>query len=292
MESVKKSIDERAQLKRQYDRRVNKRLMQIQESKVVSSKALDASLVVTRCSGTKSDEHITSSSSGTYITHVVDADIRPVNDQVSSAEISSGHRFSPKTTSAMYEKISPRTYLRWKPTGKIITTVGLKWIPTGKLFDSCTSKVDSEPPNGSNDDITNPYECNQTLNVSAVQASLFNDKWRLQTTLQAPFLKEKKVKLTPGYISSGLVQNPVSPTPYVPPSKKDYEILFKPLFDEYFNPLPCAVSLDPVAVAAQEQLIQPIHLHQLPLIKMYHLLVLHQQIRKFNLKSLMKVLKN
>ncbi|GJW60660.1 hypothetical protein Tco_0109995 [Tanacetum coccineum] len=29
----------------------------------------------------------------------------------------------------------------------------------------------------------------------------------------------------PGYISSGLVQNSVSPTPYVPPSKKDYEIL-------------------------------------------------------------------
>ncbi|GJW73190.1 hypothetical protein Tco_0132560 [Tanacetum coccineum] len=87
MKSVKKSIDERAQLKRQYDRRVNKRLMQMQESKVVSSKALDASLVVTECSGTKSDEHITSSSSGTYITHVVDADIRPVNDQVPSAEV-------------------------------------------------------------------------------------------------------------------------------------------------------------------------------------------------------------
>ncbi|GJZ65382.1 retrovirus-related pol polyprotein from transposon TNT 1-94, partial [Tanacetum coccineum] len=31
--------------------------------------------------------------------------------------------------------------------------------------------------------------------------------------------------MTPGYISSGLVQNSVSPTPYVPPSKKDYEIL-------------------------------------------------------------------
>ncbi|GJW36653.1 hypothetical protein Tco_0059573 [Tanacetum coccineum] len=70
----------------EYDRRVNKRLMQMQESKVVTSKALDASLVVTECSGTKSDEH-TSSSSGTYITHIVDADIRPVNDQVSSAEI-------------------------------------------------------------------------------------------------------------------------------------------------------------------------------------------------------------
>ncbi|GKF12900.1 hypothetical protein Tco_0050826 [Tanacetum coccineum] len=43
--------------------------MQSRESKVVSSKALDANLVVTECGGTKSDEHITSNSSGTYITH-------------------------------------------------------------------------------------------------------------------------------------------------------------------------------------------------------------------------------
>ncbi|GJY90311.1 hypothetical protein Tco_0505507 [Tanacetum coccineum] len=36
-----------------------------------------------------------------------------------------------------------------------------------KVFIDSTTKVDSEPPNGSNDDITNPYECNQTLYVSA-----------------------------------------------------------------------------------------------------------------------------
>ncbi|GJW69859.1 hypothetical protein Tco_0126776 [Tanacetum coccineum] len=90
----------------------------------------------------------------------------------------------------------------------------------------------------------------------------------------------------------GLVRNPVSPTPYVSPSKKDYEILFQPLFDQYFNPPPSVVSLDPVAVAALELLIQPVHLYQLLLIKIYHLLVLHQQIRKFNLKSLIKLTKN
>ncbi|GKG59012.1 hypothetical protein Tco_0602721, partial [Tanacetum coccineum] len=56
--------------------------------------------------------------------------------------------------------------------------------------------------------------------------------------------------LTLGYISSGLVQNPVSPTPYVSPSKKDYEILFQPLFDEYFNPPPCVISPNPVVVTA------------------------------------------
>nr|GFA39571.1 hypothetical protein [Tanacetum cinerariifolium]GFA39573.1 hypothetical protein [Tanacetum cinerariifolium] len=55
-------------------------------------------------------------------------------------------------------------------------------------------------------------------------------------------------QLTTGYISSRLVQNSISPTPYVPPSKKDYEILFQPLFDEYFNLPPPVVSPDPVVV--------------------------------------------
>ncbi|GJS69404.1 hypothetical protein Tco_0702245 [Tanacetum coccineum] len=48
--------------------------------------------------------------------------------------------FSPNKTSAVYEKTSPRSDLRWKPTGRIFKSVGLRWIPTGKLFDSCTSK--------------------------------------------------------------------------------------------------------------------------------------------------------
>ncbi|GJV92304.1 hypothetical protein Tco_1540117 [Tanacetum coccineum] len=60
-----------------------------------------------------------------------------------------------------------RSCLRWKSTGKIFKTVGLRWVPTRKIFTSSTTKVDSEPPNGSNKDITNPYECEQTLNVSA-----------------------------------------------------------------------------------------------------------------------------
>ncbi|GKB17986.1 hypothetical protein Tco_0851909 [Tanacetum coccineum] len=107
--------------------------------------------------------------------------------------ISKGYRFSPNKSSAVHEKSNtPRSYL-------------------------------SEPLNGSNDDITNPYECDQTLNVSAGTLNLsagtsFNPikerlrvwlpkrlishkpgfqrilsdahkQWRLQTTLQALFLK-------------------------------------------------------------------------------------------------------
>ncbi|GJR09042.1 hypothetical protein Tco_0791694 [Tanacetum coccineum] len=36
-------------------------------------------------------------------------------------------------------------------------------VPTGKIFKSSTTKVDSEPLNGLNEDITNPYECEQTI---------------------------------------------------------------------------------------------------------------------------------
>ncbi|GKA08886.1 hypothetical protein Tco_0688217 [Tanacetum coccineum] len=60
-----------------YERRVNKRQMQMHEGKVDSRKALDVSLVVTECSRIKSDKHDTRKSLGNYITHAVDA----VSDQ-------------------------------------------------------------------------------------------------------------------------------------------------------------------------------------------------------------------
>ncbi|GJR04555.1 hypothetical protein Tco_0527539 [Tanacetum coccineum] len=82
--------------------------------------------------------------------------------------ISKGYRFSPNKSFAVHEKPNtPRSCLRWKPTGRIFKFAGLKWIPTGKMFTNSTTKVDSEPLNGSNEDITNPYECDQTLNIGA-----------------------------------------------------------------------------------------------------------------------------
>ncbi|GJX22061.1 hypothetical protein Tco_0226506 [Tanacetum coccineum] len=87
MESIKKSIDERAQHKREYDNRVNERQMQTKEGKVDSSKVLDASLVVTKSSGTESGKRDTRSRSRNYITHAVDANIRQVNDQEPFAEV-------------------------------------------------------------------------------------------------------------------------------------------------------------------------------------------------------------
>ncbi|GJS54060.1 hypothetical protein Tco_0627422 [Tanacetum coccineum] len=132
-------------------------------------------------------------------------------------QIAIGQRFSPKKSSAVHEKPNtPRSCLRWKPTGRIFKIAGLRWIPTGKMFTDNTTKVDSEPSNGSNDDITNSSECDQTLNVSA-----------------------------------GLVPQPPSPTPNLPPIKNDWGLLFCPMFDEYFNPSPSVVQ--PVLVVVVQE---------------------------------------
>nr|GEW82771.1 integrase, catalytic region, zinc finger, CCHC-type, peptidase aspartic, catalytic [Tanacetum cinerariifolium] len=87
--------------------------------------------------------------------------------QIPGRQIFTGHKFSPNKTFAVYEKISPRSDLKWQPTGRIFKSVGLRWLPTGKLFDSCTNKVESEPPHGSNIDISKIHKYKQTLDLSA-----------------------------------------------------------------------------------------------------------------------------
>ncbi|GJW46753.1 hypothetical protein Tco_0078399 [Tanacetum coccineum] len=82
-------------------------------------------------------------------------------------QIPKGHRFSIKKTTPVHEKtMTPRSCLRWKPTGRVFKNVVLRWVPTRKTFASSTTKVDSEPPNGSNADITNQCESEQALDVS------------------------------------------------------------------------------------------------------------------------------
>ncbi|GJQ95153.1 retrovirus-related pol polyprotein from transposon TNT 1-94 [Tanacetum coccineum] len=55
--------------------------------------------------------------------------------------------------------------------------------------------------------------------------------------------------LTPETLNSGLVPNPPPPTPSVPPTKKEWDTLFQPMFDEYFNPPPSVASLVSVVIA-------------------------------------------
>ncbi|GJR07464.1 hypothetical protein Tco_0790116 [Tanacetum coccineum] len=182
--NVKKSVAERTRHQRQYERRVNKRQMQTQESKIDTGKALDADLVDTESIRTGStvqvitvgQQHteqpeiivegwactqiqtttddskpnprsnnqtsrslpVSTSSRVTIImavpkqitlrvlvlfqipnfAHPIDHNRNKLVDQKSHTQkpgrqIFIGHRFSPNTTSAVYEKTSPRSDLRY-----------------------------------------------------------------------------------------------------------------------------------------------------------------------------------
>ncbi|GJS10362.1 hypothetical protein Tco_0367158 [Tanacetum coccineum] len=89
MESVKKSIGERAQHKMEYESRVNERQIQTTEEKTDTSNALDAldaSSVIIKSNRTESKEQDTSSRLGNDA-HVDDADIRPIYDEEPMAEV-------------------------------------------------------------------------------------------------------------------------------------------------------------------------------------------------------------
>nr|GEV43012.1 retrovirus-related Pol polyprotein from transposon TNT 1-94 [Tanacetum cinerariifolium] len=236
MGTVKKSVNERTHHKRQYDRRMKERQMQLRGSHVVLRKALDASLVVTECSGTKSYEHITSSSSGTYITHVVEADIRPVNDQVPSAKVHLTAQHNVLANEQQHTDQSEPSYDTY-------------------LLEKGDSNTTLDSTNMSH----RGGEIDQDAEQHQVKSPLLNAEF-----FKTKDMVEKEVPvqtspgpapnlLTLGPISSGLVPNPTPAIPYVPPTKKELEILFQPMFDEYFKPssvnqqvLPAPVVLIPV----------------------------------------------
>ncbi|GJZ19653.1 putative ribonuclease H-like domain-containing protein [Tanacetum coccineum] len=65
-------------------------------------------------------------------------------------------------------------------------------------------------------------------------------------------------EMTPATISSGLVPNPHPSTPFVPPSRTDWDMLFQPLFDEFLNPLPSVDHPAPEVVAPINEVIAPV----------------------------------
>nr|GEW89534.1 retrovirus-related Pol polyprotein from transposon TNT 1-94 [Tanacetum cinerariifolium] len=56
-------------------------------------------------------------------------------------------------------------------------------------------------------------------------------------------------EMTPAIISSGLVQKYSSSTPYVPPLRNDWDLLFQPMFDELLNPSPSVDHQAPEVIA-------------------------------------------
>ncbi|GJV82874.1 putative ribonuclease H-like domain-containing protein [Tanacetum coccineum] len=63
--------------------------------------------------------------------------------------------------------------------------------------------------------------------------------------------------MTPATISSGLVPNPPPSTPFVPPSRTDWDMLFQLLFDELLNPPPSVDHPAPKVVALIDEVAAP-----------------------------------
>nr|GFA61611.1 hypothetical protein [Tanacetum cinerariifolium] len=64
--------------------------------------------------------------------------------------------------------------------------------------------------------------------------------------------------MTPGIISSGLMQKSSPSTSYVPPSRNDWDLLFQPMFDELLNPPPSVVNQAPEVIAPIAEVIPPV----------------------------------
>ncbi|GKA16731.1 retrovirus-related pol polyprotein from transposon TNT 1-94 [Tanacetum coccineum] len=65
-------------------------------------------------------------------------------------------------------------------------------------------------------------------------------------------------EMTPATISSGLVPNPPPLTPFVPPSRSDWDLLFQPLFDELLTPPPSVDYPAPEVVAPIHEVVAPV----------------------------------
>nr|GFC56793.1 hypothetical protein [Tanacetum cinerariifolium] len=64
-------------------------------------------------------------------------------------------------------------------------------------------------------------------------------------------------EITPTTISYGLVPKPSSSTSYVPPTRKDWDLLFQPLFDELLNPPPSVDRQNAEVLAPLDEVIPP-----------------------------------
>ncbi|GKD36891.1 hypothetical protein Tco_1257098, partial [Tanacetum coccineum] len=66
------------------------------------------------------------------------------------------------------------------------------------------------------------------------------------------------VKMASEQSSSGLVSNPPPSTPYVPPSRTDWDILFQPMFDELLTPPPSVDLPAPEVIAPVDEVVAPV----------------------------------
>ncbi|GJT21410.1 retrovirus-related pol polyprotein from transposon TNT 1-94 [Tanacetum coccineum] len=110
-------------------------------------------------------------------------------------------------------------------------------------------------------------------------------------------------EMTPGTLSSGLVPQPPSSIPFVPPIRNDWDTLLQPLFDEYFHPSPCvdhpvpevaahvpAVSTGtPSSISVDQDVPSPKELNEFELLKVWELVSRPDHVMIITLKWIYKV---
>ncbi|GJU74940.1 hypothetical protein Tco_1266345 [Tanacetum coccineum] len=136
-------------------------------------------------------------------------------------EVNSRAKVPSHKTTKRYKSIEQMSIAKNQKDNSLQDIVGLRWVPTRKIFTSSTTKVDSEPKNGSNEDITNHYECEQTFDVSTGTLNL-SVELRIHDHNNEPS-------------SSKLVPKVVTSADITAPSKQELDLLFGPLYDEFFT---------------------------------------------------------
>ncbi|GKB27937.1 retrovirus-related pol polyprotein from transposon TNT 1-94 [Tanacetum coccineum] len=160
MESLRESIQERAKHKREYDRRMNDRMMQSKQGKPVTPHYLPK---VRESVFVKPHPVIAFSSSRNSSKESYES-----NDMAHNYYLEEAKKKTHDKNRNLKSRDTPSARTHHTPNACTPKPMSYNqtWVPTGKTFTSSTTKVDCKPPNGSNEDITNPYECDQTLNVS------------------------------------------------------------------------------------------------------------------------------
>ncbi|GJX47079.1 retrovirus-related pol polyprotein from transposon TNT 1-94 [Tanacetum coccineum] len=174
-----------------------------------------------------------------------------------------------------------------KPNGKLFFSVGHRWLPTGRKFTVVGSacpltmitstkvvppkkiippKPNTNVPNLEVKEPTQSLGSKSKSSPSSYQIILSEDlgklKPKVDTRIYVGYAYAKKAfriynkssgpgpqLMTLGTISSGLMPYPPSPTPYVTPTRKDWDIVFQPMFDKYINPSPSVASPVPAIIA-------------------------------------------
>nr|GEV21145.1 hypothetical protein [Tanacetum cinerariifolium] len=106
------------------------------------------------------------------------------------------HSFSPNKSSVVHEKTNtPRSFLRWIPTGRIFNTGGLKWVPTRKTFTSSITKGEAKTT-------STPTSPTTQAQVTYVSESVSYSKFEAKTFVDEEIRKGRWWEIVRGRLSA------------------------------------------------------------------------------------------